>query len=163
MEGFSGDRNPNIGKKFITLEDGSSVEAPEGVRDEQDYKEYLAEQAARMNEATKQQEADALRAEAVKLASRIENSVDEKIVKKCLASGNYGPIFSAIAGVDGMPTKGDQIKIDQDGRKLAETHDKYDALMAEAMTILRDEYFGEAALKASEKAGKTLRASRRRK
>jgi|GEM_PF-3542629 len=39
--------NPNIGKKFITLEDGSSVEAPEGVRDAQEYKEWRAEQQAR--------------------------------------------------------------------------------------------------------------------
>jgi hypothetical protein len=150
MESFSGGMNPNIGKKFITLEDGSSVEAPDGVRDLQDYNEYLEEQRRRAGEADAQAEKDALHAEAVKLASKIENSVDEKLVKSCLASGDYGPIFNALAGVDGVPTKGDQVRIDQDGRKLGETHDKYDAVMAEAMEILRNEYFGEATIEAAE-------------
>lgn len=152
MENFSGGMNPNIGKKFITLEDGSSIEAPDGVRDEKDYKEFLAEQAARAGEAAKQKEADERREAAMKLASKIENSVDEKLVKSSLASGNYDAIVAAIAGVDGVPMKGDQVRIDQDGRKLGEAHDRYDAVIGEAMEILRNEYFGEEALKASEMA-----------
>ncbi|MFV0485000.1 MAG: hypothetical protein ACK5MU_02095 [Candidatus Saccharimonadales bacterium] len=166
MENFSGGENPYRGKKFIKLEDGSEVEAPEGVNDLYEYKEFVAEQEARAREngeggntsedAPQEQEAQEqgedidTRAEAIKLASKIENSIDEKVVKHAITTKDYSKIFGALAGVDSIPMKGDQIKIDQDSRKLAETHDKYDAVMAEALEILRNEYFGEKALDAAE-------------
>jgi hypothetical protein len=39
-----GKNNTSIGKKFIALEDGSVAEAPEGVRDAKDFREYQKEQ-----------------------------------------------------------------------------------------------------------------------
>jgi len=139
-----GGMNPHIGEKRITLEDGSSVEAPEGARDLQDYKEYLAEQEARVAEAAKQAEKDALRIEAERLAGRIVDSVDERVIKRSLESGNYEQIFQMLAGVDSMATKGDQISITQNQMKMKDIHGKYsDGIMRAAMEFTREKYFDE--------------------
>lgn len=153
-ESFDG-MNPNIGKKFITLEDGSSIEAPEGVRDLQDYNEYLEEQKARKDEAGKQAEMEAARKEAIKLASKIEDSIDESVVKRCLSSKDYSEIIRRLAGVDSVPMKGDQIKIDQDSRKVAEANAKYGKIIGEAMQILGTKMVGEKTVEAVAAAGET--------
>jgi len=151
MERNTGETNRGTEKKYIKLEDGSSVEAPEGVRDLNDYKEYLAEQDAREKETAtaaeelkiaqaEKSERDASRAKAVKLAVQIENSIDESVVKRCLESGDYNPIFHALAGVDSIPAKGDQLKIEQDRHKLQEIRARFDESIEEATVILRNEY-----------------------
>lgn len=59
----------NIGKRFITLEDGRSVEAPEGVRDAQDYADYQAEKEARVAETLEAAKMAAAQAEAARAVS----------------------------------------------------------------------------------------------
>lgn len=146
-ENFGG--TPRESKKMITLEDGTKVEAPEGVRDLQDYKEYEEERKAREAEAKKAEAEAEARKTATQLAIRIENSIDQKIVKECIESKNYDEIMRRLAGVDSIPMKGDQIKIDQDSRKLEETRRKYGESLEEAMKILEAQWLGEATVKAA--------------
>ncbi|MDR3298112.1 MAG: hypothetical protein LBT19_01945 [Candidatus Nomurabacteria bacterium] len=91
---------------------------------------------------------------AEKVANDIREKVDEEIIKKALASGDNSEVFAILARLpkrEGIRDEQDRREYEEElARRTAEGHDRYDAVIGEAMVILQNEVFGETAIDASE-------------